>query len=513
VQGQENRLLKERANEVSTVLGVAVNNISSELGAVGAVLRATDDSSSAFAKAAMPLVDAPGGKQAIALLRPVGGSFKVVLAEGQGLQQGQLISGSAAIAARQALHSTSFVPTTVTGAGATRSVGFAVGPPQAPAGSVVFEQLGLGALGPPQEAKEAPFSEVEIVLFAGPESVPSQALVSTAKKLPLTGTVRSQKVPAGTASWRLEVRAVHPLVGTAAANAPWIVSLAGLVLSILLTTIIEIESRRRSSALALYDSEHRLAVQLQRELLPILQTPEQVQVCAHYLPGSIGQQVGGDWYDLFQLEDGRIGIVIGDVVGHDLSAAATMSRLQAALRAYAIEGHDPAHVLDRLDALLSGMGTERLATAFYGVLGVPDYDGGRTLTYANAGHPPPLVHDPSGGIRELDEASSLLLGTGLPGQPARRVGALSLASGATVFLYTDGLVEIAGQSIVDATDLLKAEVVADAGRLDPAELCDQIIARRRQAELRDDLAVLALRLTPSRSERHSAAQPAQQSVL
>jgi serine phosphatase RsbU (regulator of sigma subunit) len=496
VRGQERRLLKERANEVSAVLSVAVSNLASGLDAVGATLRATDNSPKAFSKAAKPIVEAPGASRAVALLRPSGTGFRVARVAGEGLVRGQIITGPRAVAIRRALTADGMVPTPVIGSGADRSVGFAVGPPQAPADSIVYQQASLGPLGPPSQAGEEPFSEVEIVLYGSPEAMSSQALVSTSTSLPLTGTVHSLPLKAGVATWRLEVRAVHPLVGTATADAPWIVAGAGLVLCVLLTAVVEIESRRRSSALALYTSEHRMAEDLQRELLPKLPPVAGLQISARYLPGTAGQQVGGDWYDVFTLDADRTGVVIGDVVGHDISAAATMSRVQSALRAYAVDGRDPAQVLDRLDTLLATVGTERLATVFYGELSAADGAGSRTFRYANAGHPPPLARDSEGAVRELEAASSLLLGTALPGQLPREVSTVHLAAGATLVLYTDGLVESPGESITDNIERLKADVTDAAA--DVSELCDRIVARRRESSLRDDLAVLAVRLEPAR---------------
>jgi serine phosphatase RsbU (regulator of sigma subunit) len=367
---------------------------------------------------------------------------------------------------------------------------------------VLFQENKLGALGPPRQANNAAFSEVEIALYDARRPDLGQALVSTAKSLPLHGDVRNVPVRAGSETWDLQVIAKHPLVGSATANAGWLVLGAGLVVSMLITLLIGLESRRRASALALYTSEHRLAEGLQRSLLPNLPQVSGLEHVARYLAGTAGHQVGGDWYDLFEVGDGRIGIAIGDVVGHDISAAATMSRVQAALRACAVGNDDPAAVLDQLDRLMVSLETDRLVTLFYGVLSPADSSGGRTLRYANAGHPSPLVYELERGVYELADVTSLLLGVALPADERRPSREVELRHGSMLLLFTDGLVEVPGESISDSIDRLKS-VTADAARTGPDALCEQLISSRGSTQRRDDVAILAVRLTEANTTRAS----------
>ena len=104
-----------------------------------------------------------------------------------------------------------------------------------------------------------------------------------------------------------------------------------------------------------------------------------------------GNQVGGDWYDVLPLPDGAVGIAVGDVVGHDLRAAAAMGQLRGMVRSYAWDGGRPGSVLDRCDQLVQGLDMAAMATAVYARLDPPGPDGTRTLHYANAGHPTPLL--------------------------------------------------------------------------------------------------------------------------
>jgi integral membrane sensor domain MASE1 len=155
------------------------------------------------------------------------------------------------------------------------------------------------------------------------------------------------------------------------------------------------------------EQEHRNAETLQRSLLPDrLPIIPGVEFASRYLPGGAGLEVGGDWYDVFTLPRGRLGLTIGDVVGRGLAAAAAMGQLRTALRAYAIETDSPAAVLQRLSRLVAELEAAQMATLIYAVLD-PDT---RTLSFASAGHPPPLLIGPDGQASYLMEGRSPPLG-------------------------------------------------------------------------------------------------------
>jgi serine phosphatase RsbU (regulator of sigma subunit) len=493
VSDQESRLLRERTNEVGLVLSTALSSLSDQLTAFGSLLRSTDNSVVAFDRATDSTVSGDS-RTAIALLRKTPSGYRVVIANGAGLTAGSVIDDQRVAALDRAMTATKMVPTEVAGAGAHRTLGFAVGPPATPAGTLVYRQTSLGALGPPRLANTAPFSEVEVTLYDGMSPSPGQAIVTTADHLPMTGQLHSTTLSVGAATWLLEVRAVHPLVGGTTANAQWFVLAFGLLLCMLVTTTAEIESRRRANAEALYTNEQRLAEGLQRSLLPELPTVAGLDVAARYLPGTAGQQVGGDWYDVFPLDGGRVGIVIGDVVGHDISASAMMSRVQAALRAYAFRNDDPATVLDRLDTLIETFRGDRLVTIFYGILSAPDDRGNRRLQFANAGHPPPIACRADGGVDELAGGASILLGAAALGEGNRATATVELVTGSTLVLYTDGLIEVPGESLTDSIERLKHAAVGGAA-LTPDQLCDRLADQLPAAQQRDDVAILAVRLS------------------
>ncbi|MEE1784204.1 SpoIIE family protein phosphatase [Streptomyces sp. SP17BM10] len=185
----------------------------------------------------------------------------------------------------------------------------------------------------------------------------------------------------------------------------------------------------------LYDTHHHRAGELQRAMLPrTLPRLPGIASAARYLPSTEGMQIGGDWYDLLRLPDGRIGLVIGDVQGHNAEATAVMGQLRSGLRAYATDGHDPAATLGRTSRLLAELDTELFATCLYLTLDPAD---GR-MTAARAGHPAPVRIAGARAV-ELDLPGGPPLGVD-PGQPYDLTTG-RLAEGETLLVYTDGLVE------------------------------------------------------------------------
>jgi hypothetical protein len=494
VKDQESRLLKERTNEIGLVLTSSISSLPGPLDVLGGVLRATNQSASAFGQASAAAEVGTSANSTFALVRKADSGYVVVMAKGPGLRPGEMLSGVRAAAFQTALTNPQIVPTGVIGSGAKRSLGFALGPPVAPAGTVLYREDPLGPIGAPRSAKTAPFSELNVVIYDSPRPARSEVLAETTTALPLKGQVRTQPLPAGAATWTLQASAASPLVGTATEDAPWIVLAGGICLALLVGLVTEVESRRRRSAVALYDSEHRVAETLQRSLLPSLPTLPGLDLAARYLPAALHQEIGGDWFDVFELADGRIGLVIGDVVGHDVAAAAAMAKVQSSLRAYGWSGAPPNEVLDRLDGFIANFRISDLVTVFYGVLSAPDDSGGRTLTFANAGHLPPFVRDPDGSVRDLSAAPSLLLGAPSQAGAVRPQGAVVLSAGSTLLLFTDGLIEVPGESLTTSLARLGAQVAAAPAGADAASVCDLLLTNLSPERLRDDVAVLTIQL-------------------
>ncbi len=238
----------------------------------------------------------------------------------------------------------------------------------------------------------------------------------------------------------------------------------------------------------LYEREHRAAEALQRELLPTLPSVPGLRLAARYVPSAQAGQVGGDWYDVLPFPDGGVALAVGDVSGHDLSAAAVMGQVRAVVRAYAWEGKQPGEVLDRTCELVRGLDIDRVATALFARLEPPRADGRRVLRAANAGHPPPLVLTPGEAPRLLDPPPSLLIG--LAGPP-RATEEVELAPGSVVVLYTDGLIERRDRDVGEGL----AELQQVAATLAPDAEVDDIattLVEKMCGEGEDDIAVLVV---------------------
>ena len=238
--------------------------------------------------------------------------------------------------------------------------------------------------------------------------------------------------------------------------------------------------------------DRRLAQTLQRSMLTT-QLPEidGVEIAVRYLPGSREIEVGGDWYDVLPLPGGRVGIVIGDVVGRGVEAAVTMSQLRTALRAYAIDGLEPVEVVRKLHHMTDHLAEGLSTTLVYLDLDVATGE----LRYVSAGHLPVLHIGSDGGSSYLEEARSTPLGT-LPAGAEIPQGRLELRAGERLFLYTDGLVERRDDGIISRLERLRRTL---DGAPPGIEAClDHVTATMAGDAVRfDDIAMLELRYAPT----------------
>ena len=240
-----------------------------------------------------------------------------------------------------------------------------------------------------------------------------------------------------------------------------------------------------------YESERTIAETLQQSVLPqALPDVDGVRFAARYLPGESGVDVGGDWYDAFALVDGRIALVVGDVVGKGVDAAATMGQLRNSLRAFASEHDDPAEVVRRLSWMVEAHLEAPFATLAYLVLDVRD----GSCRYVVAGHPPPLVVEPSGTARYLEGGRTLPLG--VEGDAPLEVAETTVDAGTTIVLYTDGLVERRDASLDVGLERVREAAASVAGS-GPDTLIDHVLRDVFEgAEREDDVAMLVVRREP-----------------
>ncbi|MDQ1041251.1 PAS domain S-box-containing protein [Streptomyces sp. V3I8] len=258
--------------------------------------------------------------------------------------------------------------------------------------------------------------------------------------------------------------------------------------------LLEDLTRRTGLALdnaRLYERQRKVAETMQRHLLPQLPSLPGLEMTARYLPAPDASSVGGDWYDAFALAGRAHALAIGDVVGHDLDAAAGMAQVRNMLRAFAWSQPDaaPSAVVTQLDEAVMHIAEVPMATMILARLTVGE-DALWHLDWTNAGHPPPLLVTHDGRARYLDEAHGILLGTGVTRPRPDAVAVLPPR--ATLLLYTDGLIESPRHSIDHGLDRLRRYAASLAHRpLD--SFCDSLLDQVRPADNDDDVALIALR--------------------
>lgn len=246
----------------------------------------------------------------------------------------------------------------------------------------------------------------------------------------------------------------------------------------------------------LYARERATAATLQRSLLPRLPQIPGLEVAASYVPAADEAAVGGDWYDVFELRGHTgVGVVVGDVMGHNYDSAARMGKLSTIVRAYGWPGSDPWTVLTAVDELLEGGKLDYMATCFYGTLVLRD--NGATLSYSSAGHPPALLRRPGGSVVTLEDGRGAMIGISklMPeGTQRPRDARIDLAPGTVLICFTDGLTDgFTDEPDLDA-GLAELSRLASALPLDasPSEIVDALTGSALRHD--DDVAVVAIRI-------------------
>ncbi len=237
------------------------------------------------------------------------------------------------------------------------------------------------------------------------------------------------------------------------------------------------------------DARHA-AITLQQAMLTELPTRTDVQIEARYQPAQDNLEVGGDWYDAFTLPCGDLGLVVGDVVGHDLHAATVMGQLRSMFRGVAmVDAVEPPAAVERLNELAHDLRITRFTTLVYARLR-GDPAGGATLTWCSAGHPPAMLVRSGRETRLLTDGAGMAIGVAR-GRP-RTAGSAHLAPGSTLLLYTDGLVERRTADLDEMTARLQA-AAADLALTPLPAFCDALLATAA-ADTGDDIALLTVRI-------------------
>ncbi|WP_432534503.1 ATP-binding SpoIIE family protein phosphatase [Kineococcus arenarius] len=248
----------------------------------------------------------------------------------------------------------------------------------------------------------------------------------------------------------------------------------------------------------LHAREHELSETLQRSMLPEDTAVEGLDVWAFYAPNTEHAQVGGDWYDVLRAPDGGAGVVVGDVVGHDVEAVAAMGQMRSVVRSAAQELDDPGSVLMRVDQLAAGVDVQRMASLVYATLRRLD-DGGWEVAWSSAGHLPPLLRRARAGdgpaVEVLNDATGTLVGLGERPRPTRE---RALHPGDVLVLYTDGLIEARHRPMRDGLEVL-VEVLAGTRARDAAGIGEELLQGLGESP-EDDTAVVVVRVPEEAEE-------------
>jgi serine phosphatase RsbU (regulator of sigma subunit) len=273
----------------------------------------------------------------------------------------------------------------------------------------------------------------------------------------------------------------------------------------------EIASRRAALALdnaRLATANQQVAERLQLSLLSPPVQPDHLELAVRYRPATQGVAIGGDWYDAFLQPDGDTVLVIGDVMGHDIEAAAAMGQVKTLVRGIAFDRvEEPAGVLRRVDHALVGLAVPAMATALVcRVEQGPEERrrGVRRLRWATAGHPEPMLLLADGTVHDLAAPVGPPLGIGWLGP--RSDGVVEMPEGSTLLLFTDGLFERRGIPLDEGRDQVR-EVLARSTVMRLDQLCDRLLIEMLGDGVEDDVAVLAVRAHPVHAERPVEAGP------
>lgn len=365
-------------------------------------------------------------------------------------------------------------------------LGVAVRLPGASSDLVVFAEDWV-----PSPAGTPALSGLDFALFYG-LGTSRDALMSATISVPPSGSTRRDVVAFGSATITVLVGTGGRPAGTVDSNIIWAIVVAGVLVALGASAGVERLVRRREAAESVatqrsldYVAQREIAQTLQDALRPATPTEvEGLEFATRYVAGVANLDVGGDWFDAIPVDPTRLFVTVGDVSGRGLAAATVMGSLRHAIRAYALQGDDPDEVLRKLSGIVDVTRDGCFATVLCAVFDV----GRRRVTVANAGHPPPLLVD-SRGARFV--SSHVGAPVGVHSRNVATPTTLRAVPGATIFLYTDGLIERRGRSLDDGLDLLSETARRATGTLD--ELIESILAELAPGGGEDDLAVFGLR--------------------
>jgi serine phosphatase RsbU (regulator of sigma subunit) len=490
----ENRLLNLRVEELGLVLTAAVNSTETPVASAAAFANATGGSPAKFQTYAKPLVGQKNQFASLSLWSPHSSSATPVAVAGPAPVIESQPSRARAMLATAEKGQLAVVNELSSSAGPNIGYAFASG------GYVVYAQRTLLPDRHSRLQANSAFSDLDYAFYLGNRMDKADLLASDAAKLPLRGRTATEVTPFGSSKLTLVITPNGSLGGVFFQRLPWLIAAFGLVIALAAAVLTDrlVQRRRRAEDLArsldqsvaenqrLYAEQRGIAQELQHALLPeALPAFDGLEASVRYLPGTLGLDVGGDWYDLVSLDATTLMLVVGDVSGRGLRAATTMASLRSTAIAYAADGDSPGVILAKLDRLVRSGPHDYFATVLCARIEIDSH----LVTVASAGHLAPLLLD-AAGPRFVEFKTGAPVGA--VDAPEYHEAKFTVGRGATLIAYTDGLVERRGEVLDIGLERLRgAAVTAASGTVD--ELVSSLVNDLLEADNSDDTAIVAVR--------------------
>ena len=490
----ENRLLQQRAGEASAALQLTVNQVKAPLDAAAKLATATNGDAAPFAKIIQPYLGTkPGQTFTSAALYQIGSTTPTTTVGAPIVLPTDGANSATSMLASATTHP--FVVVNLLADG--RHLGYAVADAETNPQWVVYGERTLAADPNIRRRTDEPFSQLNYAIYLGNQPTTDHLLGASVRNLPITGRTAQQVVEFGDSNLLLVMTPIGHLSGDLFANLWWIVACGGVLLSAAFALLTRRLLDRHATALELatdnerlYDEQRHIAETLQLGLLPQhLVGPEGVSVAARYWPAGSANLIGGDFYDLFALEDDRWGLAIGDVCGKGIEAAALTGLARHTLRAAARSSTSPTEVLQAVHQALRDHRPATFCTACFAFISRRDPDSLR-VELALGGHPQPLLRHGDGRVEAVGTLGMLL---GMI-EPTIATTVVELKPGDTFVFYTDGLTDAPAEQAVTVEEL--AALLEIEGDQPIEQLADTIRALkrgRRPLGSGDDTAILILR--------------------
>ncbi len=496
-QENEDRLLRQRVHEAAAVASAAVPSVQTPLSSAAILAQRTNGAPGAFNQVLGKLVHAgtPYVSASLWDLSTLDPTLEVSLGK-QPLLAGDGTQAQRAFLTR-ALGAKTFLTRDMLQR-TPRRIGYALASPNKK--YVVYAEQNLPRARRARIDQDTAFADLDYALYLGPKIDPARLIASSVKgDVALEGRKLGEAVPFGDQKLFIVLAPRAELGGTLLAWLPWILAATGIVLTLAAAALEEWLSRRRERAETLAHELEKIAAEnaqlladqrtvaytLQHSLLPdALPEVDGLDLGVRYVAGVEGVDIGGDWYDVVTLDDGRLFFVVGDVSGRGLRAATVMASLRYAIRAYAMQGDDPATVLTKLTRLLSVVKDGAFATVLCGVIDVERHE----ATLASAGHPFPLLIA-NGHTEYVPTRNGVPVGVA-GSDPYESVTATIPPKG-TLLVFTDGLVERRGEPLDVGFQRLRNSSAGPEGSLE--DLLTKLVTEAASAGSQDDTALLGIR--------------------